>query len=43
MVDGLTADQQTEYAAENLLQPVWTNGRFVKRHTLAEIRRRVLG
>jgi hypothetical protein len=43
MVDGLTKDQQAEYATDNLLQSVWANGRFVKRHTLAEIRRRVRG
>lgn len=43
MIDGLTAAQQGQYAADNLLQPIWANGRFVKRHTLAEIRRRVSG
>jgi nicotinamide phosphoribosyltransferase len=43
MIDGLSAEQQATYAAQNLLQPVWANGRFLKRHTLAEIRRRVRG
>jgi nicotinamide phosphoribosyltransferase len=40
LIDGLTREQQGGYVA-NLLQPVWRDGRFLKRHTLAEIRSRV--
>lgn len=41
MIDGLTLDHQKEYAPSNLLQPVWRDGKFVRRETLAEIRARV--
>lgn len=42
LVDGLTLEQQVTYRG-NLLQPVWRDGRFLKRQTLAEIRARVAG
>ncbi len=41
MTDGLTRAQAEEYGPKNLLQPVWRDGKFLKRHTLAEIRARV--
>lgn len=42
LIDGLTLAQQAGRAS-NLLQPVWRDGRFLKRQTLAEIRARVAG
>lgn len=42
LIDGLTLEQQSGYAG-NLLQPVWRDGRFLKRQTLSEIRARVAG
>lgn len=43
MIDGLTQYEQCLYGGENLLQPVWRNGRFLKRQTLADIRMRLRG
>jgi nicotinamide phosphoribosyltransferase len=40
LVDGLDLEAQRTYP-RNLLQPVWRDGRFLRRHTLAEIRARV--
>ena len=41
MIDGLTLAEQNAREAENLLQLVWKDGKFVRRTTLAEIRARV--
>lgn len=43
MLDGMTKHEQRLHANEDLLQPVWRDGRFLCRHTLAEIRARVRG
>lgn len=40
MIDGLTLDQQADHT-DNLLQPVWRDGRFLRKTTLAEIRTHV--
>lgn len=42
MIDGLTLSEQAEYAGEDLLRPVWRDGKFIRRQTLAEIRQLVL-
>ena len=42
LIDGLTKRQQAEYGAQNALQPVWEDGRFVHQcHSLEEIRQRI--
>lgn len=43
MIDGLSLEHQQQFAADNLLKPIWRDGRFLKRTTLAEIRARVRG
>lgn len=42
MVDGLSKEQQRA-CSNNLLQPVWRDGRFLKRTTLAEVRAQLNG
>ena len=41
MIDGLTKDQQASYTHENLLKPVWSDGKFIREENLADIRARV--
>jgi len=42
MIDGLDPQEQKAYIG-NLLTPVWRDGRFIRRESLAEIRRRIRG
>lgn len=41
MIDGLYRDEHLAMQSENLLKPVWRNGKFLQRYTLEQIRENV--